>query len=296
MLGRSISVGKVFLGGSTHNNDLRNIQNNGGVLRAFLLSSLTLLAALFAFSSQLGYGEDVIFIVPGSSDPASVLRFDPPLQIIEKGQSIVFVNPDGLDHHLVVKSADNKEEFDTGILSRNKFISHTFPDNGEYSFECKIYPHMRGEIRVTDDIATFTKTIDNQNMDVQLARNPANPGVNEEIYYKITFIDKETGRNHPHIDFTLTFNDSSENYFDGTGGHTVDGQEYAVFYFDKEDTFTPAVTVSGVNFIPINPVTVTFDTVVTPEFPPLGVAAVMISALGAIALYIRKKVSNTQLA
>ena len=260
------------------------------MLRAFLFSPLLVLVlTLFSLSSRLGYGEVVIFIVPGSSDPASVLRFDPPLQIIEKGQSIVFVNPDGLDHHLVVKSADNTEVFDTGILSRNAFVSHAFSENGEYTFECKIYPHMKGEIKVTDDIATFTKTIESQNMDVQLARNPASPGVNEEIYYKITFIDKGTGRNHPHIDFTLTFNDSAGNYVDGTGGHTVDGQEYAVFEFDKEDSFTPAVTVSGVEFIPINPEIVTFDTVVTPEFP-LGVAAVMASALGAIALYMRKKV------
>lgn len=293
-MSRSILLGKVFHVGAIPNNDLRNIHNNGEVLRAFLLSALMVLVTLFSFSSRLGYGEDVIFIAPGSSDPASVLRFDPPLQIIENGQSIVFVNPDGLDHHLVVESADNNVEFDTGVLSRNRFVSHTFSDNGEYTFECKIYPHMKGEIRVTGDIAAFTKTIDNQNMDVQLTRNPANPGVNEEIYYKITFIDKETGRNHPHIDFTLAFNDSAGNYVDGTGGHTVDGQEFAVFGFDKEDAFTPAVTVSGVNFIPINPETVTFDTVVTPEFP-LGIAAVLISALGAIALYMRKKVSNNHL-
>ena len=246
--------------------------------------------------SKAAHAEDVIFIVPGSSNPASVLRFDPPLQIIEKGQSIVFVNPDGVDHHLVVKSADDGEEFDTGVLSMNKFVSHTFPENGEYTFECKIYPHMKGEIRVTDDIATFSKTIANQNMDVQLTQSPANPGFNEEIYYKITFIDRETGRNHPHVDFTLTFNDSSDAYVDGMGGHTVDGQDYAVFEFGKEDVFTPTVTVSGVEFIPINPETVRFDAVVTPEFPPLGVAVAIASTIGAIALYMRKKASSDQLA
>lgn len=262
-------------------------------LSSFLVFSLLIIALLPL--SKAALAEDVIFIVPGSSDPASALRFDPPLQIIEKGQSIVFVNPDGVDHHLVIKSADNKEEFDTGVLSMNNFVSHTFSENGEYTFECKIYSHMKGEIRVTDDIATSSRTISNQNMDVQLMQSPANPGVSEEIYYKITFIDRETGRNHPHIDFTLTFNDSSDNYVDSAGGHTVDGQEYAIFNFDKEDAFTPEVTVSGVNFIPINPETVKFDAVVTPEFPPLGVAAAMASAIGAFALYMRKKASSDQL-
>jgi copper binding plastocyanin/azurin family protein len=257
----------------------------------FFLSSLLIFSMLIIgllLLSRPVHAEDVIFIVPGSADPASVLRFDPPVQIIGKGQSIVFVNPDGLDHHLVVKSADGSEEFDTGVLSMNNYVSHTFLENGEYTFECKIYPHMKGEIRVTDDIATFTRTIDNQNLDVQLTQSPANPGVNEEVFYKLTFVDKETGRNHPHIDFILTFNDSSGTYVDGIGGHTVDGQDFAVFKFDKEDAFTPAVTVSGVEFIPISPETVRFDTVVTPEFPLIGVGAVLASALGAIALYMRK--------
>ena len=258
-----------------------------------VFSVLPLFSSMLFFTcfplSQAAHAEDVIFIVPNSSDPASVLRFDPPIQIIEKGQSITFVNPDGVDHQLVVKSANNNEEFDTGVLSMNKFVSHTFSENGEYNFECKIYPHMKGEIKVTDDIVTFSKPIDNQNLDVQLTRTPATPGVNEEIYYKITFIDKETGRNHPHIDFALSFNDSSGNYVDGTGGHTVDGQEFAAFEFDEEDAFTPAVTVSGVNLLLINPETVTFDILVTPEFPPsfMGIAAA--AAIGAtLALYRRK--------
>lgn len=293
MVGRS--AGKVFLPDAINYRDLINLQNSGRVLRAFLLSSLSVPVAIFFLSYQLSYGEDVIFIVPGSSDPASVLRFDPPLQIIEKGRSIVFVNPDGLDHHLIVKSADDSQEFDTGVLSRNQFVSHTFSENGEYTFECKIYPHMKGEIRVTDDIAIFTKTIVSQNIDVELTRSPANPGVNEEIFHKITFIDKDTGRNHPHIDFTLTFNDSAGSYVDGTGGHTVDGQEYAVFEFNKEDAFTPAVTVSGVEFIPINPETVQFDTVVTPEFTLAFAGISSAAVIAAIIAFYRSKLHDRHL-
>jgi hypothetical protein len=124
---------------------------------------------------------------------------------------------------------------------------------------------------------------------VQLSRSPANPTVNDQIYYKITFIDKKTGRNHPHIDFTMTFNDSRGNYVDGVGGHTVDGQEFAKFKFDKQDTFIPSVTVSGISFIPIKPEIVTFPAIVTPEFPPTFMVAASAAAIGAtIALYRRK--------
>lgn len=254
---------------------------------------VSILAAIVPVISVLqhplpsAFAEDVIFVVPGSTDPRSVLSFDPPVQKIEKGQQIVFVNADGLDHHLVVKSADGSEVFDTGVLSKNDFVSHTFSDNGEYALECKLYSHMKGQITVTDDIATFTRTIENQNMDVLLTQSPANPGVEEEIYYKITFIDRQTERNRPHVDFTLTFNDSSSNFVDGAGGHTVDGQEIAIFQFDKKDAFIPAITVTGVSLAPIAPETVKFDAVVTPEFPPL-LAATAATVLVSVALFLAK--------
>lgn len=237
---------------------------------------------------QSAQAEDVIFVIPGSSHPASVVDFDPPLQIIEQGQSIVFVNPDGVDHHLVVKDAANKEVFDTGVIKQNQFVSHTFSENGEYALECKLYPHMKGQITVTDDIATFTQSIPAQNLDVQLTRSPASPGVEVDTYFKVIFIDKETGRNHAHIDYALSFDDSDGNYMDGMGGHTVDGAEYGSFAFDKEDAFTPKVTVTGVDFLPINPETVQFDTVVTPEFPAAIVGVMMAVAIGSIILYARK--------
>jgi plastocyanin len=233
------------------------------------------------FSQDAAFAEDVIFVVPGSSDPRSVVDFDPLIQKIAPGQSIVFVNADGVEHQLAVKSEDNEEVFNTGPLARNEFVSHAFSEAGEYTLECKIYSHMRGMITVTEDIATFTKTIEDQNLEVELSRSPANPGVGDEIFYKITFIDTQTGRNRPHIDFTLIFNDSSSNYVDGVGAHTVDGQEIATFKFDKKDEFTPIVTVSGIDFVPLGLEPIVFETLVTPEFPVglvgLGMAGVVIS-------------------
>ena len=282
---------------------MRTMTSSRTMLNVLLLTASIaslLFLAFIANSPSLtflrpAYAENVIFIVPGSSQPASVTDFDPPLQIIAKGESIVFVNPDGVDHHLVVKDDASQEVFDIGVLKQNQFVSQTFSENGEYTIECKLYQHMKGQIRVTDDIATFTKSIPDQNLDIQLSRSPASSGVGVDTYFKVIFIDKETGGNHPHIDYTLTFNDSNESYVHGMGGHTVDGAEYGVFAFDKEDSFTPIVEVSGINFVPINPVAVEFETIVTPEFPAFATGAVMASALGAIALYMRKKFSDNHL-
>jgi plastocyanin len=243
--------------------------------------------------SQASYAEDVTFIVPGSKDPSLDQFFDPELQIIQKGQAIVFVNPDAESHHLVIKSnADGQQVFDTGELKTNEFVSYNFSDYGNYTIESTIYPHMKGNVIVTDDIATFSKTIEEHNIDVKLSRSPANPQVNQETHFKVIFIDRNTGRNYPHIDYGAKFQDSRGEFFNITEAHTVDGAEYWNFTFDKQGVFTPIVEVSGLNFVPIEKKTIQFDTVVTPEFSAVTIAVIMASIVGAVTLYMRKETSG----
>jgi plastocyanin len=283
----SIQIGRAY--------DLRQLSYlslyySARLMQASLLGSLILLAIVsVSLLSQVSYAEDVTFVVPGSKDPSLGQSFDPALQIIEKGQAIVFVNPDAEPHHLVIKSnADGKQVFDTGELKPNGFVSYNFSDYGSYTIESTMYPHMKGNIIVTDDIATFSKTIEDQNIEVQLSRSPANPKVNQEIYFKLIFIDRNTGRNHPHIDYDVKFQNSRGEILNVTGGHTVDGAEYWNYTFSEQDAFTPIVEVTGVNFLPIGKETVEFDTVVTPEFSAVAIAVIMASILGAVTLYMRK--------
>jgi plastocyanin len=258
-----------------------------------LLSLLLLAIVSISLFSRATYAEDVTFVVPGSKDPSLGQSFDPALQIIEKGQAIVFVNPDVVSHHLVIESnADNKQVFDTGELKPNEFVSHNFTEIGNYTIESTAYPHMKGSIIVTDDIATFSKTIEDQNIDVQLSRSPANPQVNQTTYFKLIFIDRNTGRNHPHIDYDVKFQNSDGKLFNITAGHTVDGAEYWNHTFSEKDAYTPIVEVTGVNFLPIGKETVKFDTVVTPEFSAMAIAIMMSSILGAASLYMRKGINN----
>jgi plastocyanin len=264
-----------------------------------LLGSLMLLAIVsvsILLLPQASYSEDVTFVIPGSKDPSRGQFFDPQLQIIDKGQAIVFVNPDAEPHHLVIKSnADGQQVFDTGELNSNEFVSHNFSDYGNYTIESTTYPHMKGNIIVTDDIATFSKSLEGQNIDVQLSRSPANPQVNQETHFKVTFIDRNTGRNHPHIDYGVKFQNSRGELLNITGGHTVDGAEYWNYTFNEQAVFTPIVEVLGVNFLPIEKETVEFDTVVTPEFSAVGIAVIMASILGAVTLYMRKVVREYHL-
>ena len=234
-----------------------------------LLGSVILLAIvpLSLILSQVTYAEDVTFVIPGSKDPSLGQFFDPELQIIQKGQAIVFVNPDVEPHHLVIKSnADGQLVFDIGELQSNQFVSLNFSDYGNYTIESTRYPHMKGNIIVTDDIATFSKSLEEQNIDVQLSRSPANSQINQETHFKLTFIDRNTGRNHPHIDYGVKFQNSGGELLNVTGGHTVDGAEYWNYTFNEHDVLTPIVEVLGVNFLPIQKETVVFDAIAHQNF------------------------------
>jgi plastocyanin len=235
------------------------------MLLAIVSASLSSLSLLLP--SQASYAEDVTFVVPGSKDPSLGQFFDPELQIIEKGQAIVFVNPDAEPHHLVIRSnADGQQIFDIGELKSNQFVSLNFSDYGNYTIESTRYPHMKGTIIVTDDIATFSKSLEEQNIDVQLSRSPANPQINQETHFKVTFIDRNTGRNHPHIDYGVKFQNSGGELLNITGGHTVDGAEYWNYTFNEQDVLTPIVEVLGVNFLPIQKETVVFDAIAHQNF------------------------------
>lgn len=251
--------------------------------------SITTVGLAFLLS-QIAYAEDVTFIVPGSKNPESDQFFDPSMQIIDKDQPIVFVNPDSDRHRLVVKSADGKQIFDTGELQQNQFNSHLFTEYGKYKVECTIYPHMKAEIIVTDDIATFSKVLPEHRLEIQLSRSPAYPKVGEETFFKLIFLQQNSTKNHPHIDYAMGFDDPGGKYVHLMNGHTVDGAEYGSFTFTQEGSFTPRVQVSGISFIPIHPVTVEFDTITTPEFQfsIFGVVAVVIGAtilLGRVAAF-----------
>jgi hypothetical protein len=104
----------------------------------------------------------------------------------------------------------------------------------------------------------------------------------------VTFIDRNTGRNHPHVDYGVRFQNSAGELINVTEGHTVDDAEYWNYTFNGQDVFTPIVEVLGVNFVPIQKENVKFDTVVTPEFSGVAVAVMMASIIGAMTLYMRK--------
>lgn len=68
--------------------------------------------------------------------------FKPSRLIINKGETVKWVNKDGVIH--TVTSASFKSE----ILNQNDFFSQTFTKPGTYSYKCNFHPDMTGAIIV----------------------------------------------------------------------------------------------------------------------------------------------------
>ena len=72
-------------------------------------------------------------------------RFNPARITIKAGQSVTWTNNDNLDHTVEAKDSS----FSSGTIKRGKTYDHTFSKPGEYPYECRLHPRMKGVVVVT---------------------------------------------------------------------------------------------------------------------------------------------------
>ena len=83
---------------------------------------------------------------PARADETTVeirqFKFAPAELEIAAGSTVVFVNLDLVPH------TATGEGFDTGNLKKGERAEITFSAAGEFSYFCKLHPHMKGRILV----------------------------------------------------------------------------------------------------------------------------------------------------
>ncbi len=76
----------------------------------------------------------------------SNFTFVPTPQTINTGDSVMWMNSDGVPH--TATSTAPSTEFDSGLLSQGQTYTHTFPSAGTYDYFCGVHPGMVGQIVV----------------------------------------------------------------------------------------------------------------------------------------------------
>ncbi len=112
--------------------------------------------------------------------------------------------------------------------------------------------------------------------------------------FKVSFLKHGTNTVQNHIDYDFAIMQNGQKVFDavpsGQQGplHTAEGVVTIPFKFASNGQYSIQVSVSGINFVPINTESVSFPIQVTPEFPIGAVGAAMAALIGVTVVLSRK--------
>lgn len=251
---------------------VKNITKTLLLLSSF---SILLLLSLFSFYPYFANAqEEVITIVPGSSDSSRYRFFDITEYPISTGKEIKWYNADNIFHQIVITSSsgsgNNKNETiaQSENIKPNEFFSYQFDKEGEYLFQSPKYDWMKGKIIVTDDIKTIKKSMKENDIDVYISWIPSTIKLGEKSVFKIIFLDKKSEKNQEHIDYSFTIQNPSSSssnkvLYKNAITHSAWGVEPASHVFDSGGTFIGKLGIEGILFQPIDPEYTEFEIQVT---------------------------------
>ncbi len=169
----------------------------------------SILFFLFSCYSHFANAEEIITIVPGSSDSSRYRFFDITEYPISTGEEIKWYNADNILHKIQIMSNDINKTIvaESENIKPKEYFNYEFKEEGEYLFQSIKYPWMKGKIIVTDDIKTIKKSFEND-IDLYISWTPSTIKFGEKAIFKIIFIDKKSSKNQEHIDYSFTIKDS----------------------------------------------------------------------------------------
>lgn len=233
------------------------------MFKLILVSALLLLTTIITFPAA--YAEDVITIIPCSSDHNNPKFFDLTSDYVRKGQQVRWSNADDINHRIIISTADGKQVIsDSGLIKPNSSFSFQFNNPGKFNFSSPIYPWMKGNVSVTDDLSSEIRTNPKNNIDVQLSWSPAAPKVGQLTHFRIVFLHNNTSINQPHVDYVFSLvNSTNKTVYQQQYLHSSWGVESASYKFNTTGLFTSKVTITAVLFQPVEPTESDFKIVVT---------------------------------
>jgi hypothetical protein len=143
--------------------------------------------------------------------------------------------------------------------------------------------------------AGMTQPLSGKSLDVKVEPQWSDGG---QAKLKVSFLKPGTETVQQHIDYNIVIKDKDDKqvFSAAVGGqpvqHTAEGvvtvPADSPFKFQDNGDYKIEVSVSGINFVPMNTETATFSVNVTPEFPVGVVGAVMAALVGTTVVLSRK--------
>lgn len=230
-------------------------------MKSVLINLTVILTSLFLVLNtyiQSVYSEEVITIIPCSSNRNNQKFFDVPSYFIAKGEKIRWYNADDISHELSITNSSGGKNI-IGIVKANGSFSLRSNSIGTYRFASPVFPWMHGNVTVTNDLSSATIANPNNNVNVQLSWTPSVPKVGELVHFKIIFINKKTGRNQQHVDYVFSLVNPLNQTIYQQVLHSSWGVESASYSFHGAGVVIPKVTIDALLFQPLEPVEDNFN-------------------------------------
>src|SRR5262245_8807808 len=78
-----------------------------------------------------------------------LFQFKPKSLEIEKGDTVIWMNGDAIEHSVTSGSPGKPSEaFDSGLFVKGGSFRHTFDSAGSFTYFCKRHPNMRATVKV----------------------------------------------------------------------------------------------------------------------------------------------------
>ena len=218
--------------------------------------SISLTAMLFSINNATA--QEIITIVPGSSDQNRERLFDVTYYPLDVGTSIVWNNADNISHDIAI-SQGNITLATSEKIRPNEVFEYKFEKLGTFTFSSPTFPWMKGIIKVTDDLDNAIKK-DLNGVNVKLTWTPKDTK-NNTVNFKIIFTDSKTKNNYEHVDYIFAIKDQdSKTIFQGFPRHSGWGVEQSSYKFDDLQKSPYAeITITSLVFQPMDQITSKFN-------------------------------------
>ena len=92
-----------------------------------------------------------ITITPGATSPMAQMALSdyfPKMDQVTVNSSVIWTNEDSVVHTVTYKNGTLTNQFDSGNINPDQTFSHTFNEQGNATYYCKLHPYMQGVIYV----------------------------------------------------------------------------------------------------------------------------------------------------
>jgi plastocyanin len=298
--------------------------NNGQLLLAVSTLAILSIITINVYAEEVKISKDSSIV---NCTDFSNNCYNPAVLTIPKGTTVTWTNDDTTTHTVTsgisfglskVEEFKGKQFgpdglFDSGLIAPGATFSFKFDNEGEYLYYCSLHPLMVGKVIVQAEEKKEEGNI-MRGVKFDLSTDlplPYDKDLNDKITLKV--IPKETNK---HLDYKIIISRDGKEVFNknfhdhdgilelmimkGEGDIKVEGGEekdnettqYMITgpIFTENGQYTINVSITGIEFKPIEPISEEFSINVVPEFP---LAAIIPLILGVSAvILINKRIIN----